>query len=467
MWPWGYSELTHTPDDEYISQVGIEIASRITKQSGNKTYTPTQSAGLYPTSGDATDWMYGYSHYVKGKTCYAYTIEACETFHPDQSELEQICKENVDGGLYLLEELEIIDTLQPRVLPPVILGIDENDNQSYTLRWNIDNPSSNPIKYEVREYAKMQLHKDFAEEENDDLLFNGFTLNYNRAYSGSSSYYAHNENNEISTITSVNPLFINQSMDFTFFCWYEIENDYDKAFIEISIDGRNYTILDMFTGTSNGWIFREYSLDSFLGKSIYLRFRYITDDLTLGEGFYLDDIYPIVTYETITKLNDNITDKNYIINAKSNDEYYYQIRGYNEIYGWGDYSILQPLKENSIDNNAPNKPTIIGPQIGKIGESYSYEINSSDSQNHQIYYYISWGDGTIDEWIGPYASGEKQTLNHVWQEKGEYSIEIRAKDFLDLKSDWTTYPITIQKHKGIPSIWSQILSYLNLTAFFS
>jgi len=52
MWPWAYSGSEHTPDDVYLSQVGQQIASRITKDSGSGTYTPTQSSGLYPTTGD-------------------------------------------------------------------------------------------------------------------------------------------------------------------------------------------------------------------------------------------------------------------------------------------------------------------------------------------------------------------------------------------------------------------------------
>jgi hypothetical protein len=60
LWPWGYSLSETTPDDTYMSNVGIEIASRITEQDGSGTYFPDQSAGLYPTTGDTTDWAYGY-----------------------------------------------------------------------------------------------------------------------------------------------------------------------------------------------------------------------------------------------------------------------------------------------------------------------------------------------------------------------------------------------------------------------
>ena len=114
-------------------------------------------------------------------------------------------------------------------------------------------------------------------------------------------------------------------------------------------------------------------------------------------------------------------------------------------------------------DSPPIKPSIIGPQRGKIGESFSYEINSIDPEDHQIYFFISWGDGEIEEWIGPFNSGEKQTIEHTWQENGEFTVELRAKDIFDSKSDWTIYQVTLQKYKEFLTIWYQIVSYLSLT----
>ena len=62
LWPWGYSRNEVTPDDTYLSNVGVELASRITRQSGSGTYTPEQASDLYPANGDTTDWTYGYNH---------------------------------------------------------------------------------------------------------------------------------------------------------------------------------------------------------------------------------------------------------------------------------------------------------------------------------------------------------------------------------------------------------------------
>ena len=88
MWPWGYSTNVNTPNDEYLSQIGEGIALRILNQDQDSTYYPTQAAGLYPTTGDTCDWVYGYGHYVLGRQIFPFTIEACESFHPDSDVLE-------------------------------------------------------------------------------------------------------------------------------------------------------------------------------------------------------------------------------------------------------------------------------------------------------------------------------------------------------------------------------------------
>jgi len=70
------------------------------------TYTPEQSATLYPTTGDSDDWIYGYAHYVLGRPTFAYYHRRpCTSFYPSASYLDQICREkNYDGGFYLLQE---------------------------------------------------------------------------------------------------------------------------------------------------------------------------------------------------------------------------------------------------------------------------------------------------------------------------------------------------------------------------
>jgi len=57
------------------------------------------------------------------------------------------------------------------------------------------------------------------------------------------------------------------------------------------------------------------------------------------------------------------------------------------------------------DNTPPDAPEIDGPTSGAAGTSYEYTFTTTDPDDHDVYYYIEWGDGEIEDWIGPYESG--------------------------------------------------------------
>ena len=94
--------------------------------------------------------------------------------------------------------------------------------------------------------------------------------------------------------------------------WYNIEEDWDGGFVQVSEDGTNWTSLKTshmtddfknpegypsilaslpgYTGSSNGWIKENIDLSSYAGKKIYLRFRYATDWGTELEGMFVDNV---------------------------------------------------------------------------------------------------------------------------------------------------------------------------------
>jgi len=88
--------------------------------------------------------------------------------------------------------------------------------------------------------------------------------------------------------------------------WYDLEQDWDYAFVEVSEDGQSWQILKTpsgtdenpsgnsygwgYTGATNGWIEEKVDLSDFAGKKVFVRFQYITDAALNGEGMLLDDI---------------------------------------------------------------------------------------------------------------------------------------------------------------------------------
>jgi len=114
-----------------------------------------------------------------------------------------------------------------------------------------------------------------------------------------------------------------------------------------------------------------------------------------------------------------------------------------------------------VPNNPPNKPIIAGPKNGKPKTGYTYTIIADDTEGHDIYYIVMWGDGSNTGWIGPYSSGEEIEVGHAWGESGSYTIKARAKDICGDKSDWGTFEISMSKNKVyINSFFFQLMQRL-------
>jgi hypothetical protein len=97
-----------------------------------------------------------------------------------------------------------------------------------------------------------------------------------------------------------------------FWTWYDIEGDWDFAYVEVSTDGgQTWDILPglhtttenksgnsfghAWTGISGGgdtpeWIQEEIDLSAYAGQVIDVRFEYITDDAVNHVGFLIDDL---------------------------------------------------------------------------------------------------------------------------------------------------------------------------------
>lgn len=93
---------------------------------------------------------------------------------------------------------------------------------------------------------------------------------------------------------------------------YDIENEWDFGFVQISTDGGYtwsslanaltsstsdpntlQTIIDNLpgiTGSSGGWIATSFDLSAYNGNTVHIAFRYMTDWTTAFSGWYIDNI---------------------------------------------------------------------------------------------------------------------------------------------------------------------------------
>ena len=109
------------------------------------------------------------------------------------------------------------------------------------------------------------------------------------------------------------------------------------------------------------------------------------------------------------------------------------------------------------ENHAPHKPTLRGRRFVQANTTYEYTFFTSDPDGDNVSYYLNWGDTYWDGgsvgWIGPYASGQKVTLEKTWAEKGNYTVRVKAADQYGAKSDWCTLKVSLSVSTPIPDHW--------------
>jgi len=89
--------------------------------------------------------------------------------------------------------------------------------------------------------------------------------------------------------------------------WYDIESDWDYAYVEVSADhGETWDLLagpgsternpngnsfgQAYTGRSDGWVEERFDLDPYVGNEVLVRFEYVTDDAVNRAGWLIDDV---------------------------------------------------------------------------------------------------------------------------------------------------------------------------------
>ena len=107
---------------------------------------------------------------------------------------------------------------------------------------------------------------------------------------------------------------VSGNLTLNYWTWYDLEKDYDYAYVEASEDGQKWSILNTsscitdnpsgnsygcgLTGNTSGWVEESVNISQFAGKNVFLRFEYITDAAVNGEGMQIDDIsIPEINYK--------------------------------------------------------------------------------------------------------------------------------------------------------------------------
>lgn len=345
LWPWGYQSIP-TPDNALYQRVGTRMANMIQKLSGG-TYTPQQSTSLYPVSSGSDDWIYGWNKYVNGVPCLAFTNEIGTSFYQPLTDVDHIIRQNFKAVVCLTNFSDSVRILMKGFVPPPKITVPETSlSSNFVVAWKPKNPEfNNPSMWELQELSNYTVIQDQFDTILPAWQVQGFVLSSRRAYSGLRSMWSDSANNISNYIRTTYPYVVNPGDSLTFWCWYNLERNYDVAVAEVSFNTKEWFQLGArLTDTSGGWRRIAYSLEPFVGKSIYIQFRVMTDGSILKNGFYLDDVYPVPMFNNARILASNITDTAYIVSVNQPGHYWYRVRGYNTTHGWGEFSMLDDVE---------------------------------------------------------------------------------------------------------------------------
>ncbi len=341
LYPWGYA-FAYTPDHALF----LALADSLTSTNGYYPGNPAMGA-IYITNGDTDDWAYGDD--VNKNSFPSFTVEVNSDaeggFAPPDTLIDPTF------NLLLPMNMQLIDLAgdPTRVLGPqrpVMYPASGSSYGVYVLSWSPSPPSdSNPaVSYDLVEIRNLGAAVDHADTLSDSWSFAGFTSG-TRAYEGQASYYSGSGNNLSNTMTTALFIPVTTSTD-TLTCevWYDIESNYDYAYLECSTDGgitwetvpgNITTNFDPYgsnhgngiTGSSGGWVQASFPLDAYLGQDVLLRFHYVTDGAVSNEGFYVDLIDPVPVYDTLATVAAGLADTTFAVIPDQVGTFTYRVRG--------------------------------------------------------------------------------------------------------------------------------------------
>ncbi|MDD3642905.1 MAG: M14 family zinc carboxypeptidase, partial [Candidatus Krumholzibacteria bacterium] len=343
--PWAYDAI-YTEDHELFTVLGDSLA-----RGNGFAVGCTATDILYPTNGDSDDWMYGDTS--SKNRIFSYTIELNSYeqggFAPPDDLIQPTFDLVLELNLTLLRRAgEPRSVLVP--LPPRLYPVEDIADPYHLISWSegaLSDPNP-PVSWELVEYRDFAGATDPGSADGNVWTFGGFALSGARFYTVPESYYSGrgDARNAAMTLVDQYPYGI---LGASFSCrlWYDIETNWDYAYLEASLDGGltwgsvpgNLTTDydpngtnrgNGITGSSGGWVSAEFFLDQIggisSGSTLLLRFAYVTDASVNGEGIYIDEIDPVPGYAERNALAAAHPDTFFVREPPAPAEYAYVVR---------------------------------------------------------------------------------------------------------------------------------------------
>lgn len=333
LWPWGHDRI-YTDQDDFYTVLGDSLTQV-------NHYTPEVSWTLYPTNGDADDWMWGDTiSKPRGVTLTTEIGNDNDGFWPAPSRIPVLDSENLAAELFLARIADNPYVLAPPNKPVIHLA--DSVGQSFALSWSHKDSVNPAVGYALYELTNKQTVTDSAEIDRGYWDTARMSLSTARKHSGNSSWHSLNTNNAQHWLVSKTPYLVKPSDSLKFWIWYSVEQDYDYFYAQVSTDGgfsftnlannlttnsnpNHVNLGNGITGNSGNWVRAAFDLSPYAGKQVILRLTLFTDSYTLGEGVYIDDIENVDVYGSSTPIASGIIDTTYQFSNKAVGNYWYEL----------------------------------------------------------------------------------------------------------------------------------------------
>jgi hypothetical protein len=350
LYPWGYDRF-YTPHNDLFSA----IAESMAVLNGHTPGTPWEC--LYPVNGGSIDWEYGDTASKPMVIAISPEIGTQDDgFWPPSWRIPILNELELSSNILFAELAE-----NPyKILPPTapfLVAID-SVYSDYTIFWSHYDTLNPATAFELMEMTGFQRISYDVESGYSDWELDGFSVSSSRSHSPTHSFYSGEDDRLNNTVTAANSINVQPGDSLKLWCWYDIETDWDYAYVEISTNGggsffsipgnvtttynpHGNNLGNGITGYSAGWVQGLFDLADYVGEQIYLRLRYVTDGYVTEEGFYADDIYPVEGYESSVTLSDAIADTFYQITGQEEGSYYYKVKVKDAEDQWGAWSNVE------------------------------------------------------------------------------------------------------------------------------
>ena len=165
-----------------------------------------------------------------------------------------------------------------------------------------------PLDFSVNQYGIDYINISCAGDHT--LTFSGSTairLLPTDMHSGDFAFWSNKGDESDMTLTrEFDFTDVNDSIEISYWTWYDIEEDWDYLYLEASTDGVTWDILETpsgtdynpsgssfgwgYTGQTGEWIEETVDLSQYAGQKVQIRFEYITDAAVNEQGLLLDDV---------------------------------------------------------------------------------------------------------------------------------------------------------------------------------